>query len=108
MPNEESTDEPTDDRAGDPAAGSTGASRDGPTDQEVVETASDAAQGVVMKHYSQSDLKDLDVTVTFEDGTLEVDVYLNPVADAAPDADAVADEAALAARDAVDDLFADA
>jgi hypothetical protein len=49
-------------------------------------------------------VRDVDVTVTFEDGVLEVDVYLN-----APDdetAERVADEAARAARDAVDDLFA--
>lgn len=81
---------------------------DGPSDQEVVETASEAAEGVVMSHYSQSELKDLDITVTFEDGMLEVDVYLNPVSGAEPDADAVADEAALAAQDAVDELFDDA
>ncbi|MEF8856819.1 MAG: DUF3194 domain-containing protein, partial [Haloplanus sp.] len=44
--------------------------------------------------------------VTFEEGVLDVDVYLNaPDADADPEA--VADEAARAARDAVDDLFAD-
>lgn len=87
---------------------STDAPADGPTDQEVVETASGAAEGVVMSHYSQTDLKDLDITVSFQDGVLDVDVYLNPVADAEPDAEAVADEAALAAQDAVDDLFADA
>lgn len=87
---------------------STDAPADGPTDQEVVETASAAAEGVVMSQYSQTDLKDLDITVSFEDAVLDVDVYLNPVADAEPDAEAVADEAALAAQDAVDDLFADA
>lgn len=79
-----------------------------PTDREVVETASEAAEDVVRTHYSQTDLKDLDITVTFEDGLLDVDVYVNPVADAEPDAESVADEAALAAQDAVDDLFADA
>lgn len=80
---------------------------DGPTDRQVVETASEAAEGVVRKHFTQSNLTDLDITVTFEDGMLEVDVYINPAADADADADAVADEAALAAQDAVDDLFAD-
>ncbi|MFB6219840.1 MAG: DUF3194 domain-containing protein [Halolamina sp.] len=79
---------------------------DGPTDEEVVETASAAAEGVVLDRYKQSELKDLDITVTFEDGVLDVDVYINPPADAEPDAEAVADEAALAAQDAVDDLFA--
>jgi hypothetical protein len=77
-----------------------------PTDAEVVETASAAAEGVVLEHYKQSELTDLDITVTFEEGVLEVDVYINPPEDADPDADAVADEAARTARDAVDELFA--
>ncbi|MDG5817546.1 DUF3194 domain-containing protein [Natronococcus sp. A-GB7] len=75
-----------------------------PTDEEVVQTASDAAEGLIFSRYKQSDVRDYDVTVVFEDGTLEVDVYLN-----APDEDAdperVADDAALAAREAVDELF---
>jgi hypothetical protein len=77
-----------------------------PTDATIVETASEAAEGVVLDRYRQSDLKDLDITVTFEDGVLEVDVYINPPADAEPDAEDVADDAALAAQDAVDELFA--
>jgi hypothetical protein len=77
-----------------------------PTDEEVVETASAAAEGVVLDRYKQSELTDLDVTVTFEDGVLDVDVYVNPPEDADPDAEAVAEEAALAAQDAVDELFA--
>ncbi|GAB7011818.1 DUF3194 domain-containing protein [Halolamina salina] len=76
-----------------------------PTDEEVVETASAAAEGVVLDRYKQSELTDLDVTVTFEDGVLDVDVYVNPPEDAEPDAETVADEAALAAQDAVDELF---
>ena len=75
-----------------------------PTDEAVVETASDAAEGLVFSRYKQSDVRDLDVTATFEDGTLEVDVYLNVDDD---DAEQVADEAALAARAAVDELFED-
>jgi hypothetical protein len=77
-----------------------------PTDEEVVETASAAAEGVVLDRYKQSELTDLDVTVTFEDGVLDVDVYVNPPEDADPDVEAVAEEAALAAQDAVDELFA--
>ena len=80
-----------------------------PTDAEVVETAAEAAEGVIFARYRQSAVTDHDVTVTFEDGVLEVDVYINLGADAdsEADADAVVDEAARAARDAVDDLFAD-
>lgn len=83
-----------------------GDSTDGPTDEEVVQTAAEAAEGVVFARYRQSDVDDLDVTVTFEDGVLEVDVYLNaPATDDSTDAEAVADEAARTARDAVDELF---
>lgn len=75
-------------------------------DETVVQTAAEAAEGVIFSRYRQSDVTDFDVTVTFEDGILDVDVYVN-----APEADAdeatVADDAALAARAAVDDLFAD-
>ena len=79
-----------------------------PTDDEVVQTASDAAEGLIFSRYKQSNVRDYDVTVTFEDGVLEVDVYLN-VPDAeegpGPGPDQVADAAARAARDAVDELF---
>ncbi|WP_277554155.1 DUF3194 domain-containing protein [Halobaculum limi] len=82
--------------------------RPDPTDEEVVQTASEAAEGLVLDRYKQSELRDFDVTVTFVDGVLDVDVYINPPEDAAADAQQVADEAARAARDAVDDLFDDA
>ncbi|WP_123619422.1 DUF3194 domain-containing protein [Halorubrum sp. CSM-61] len=90
---------------------STGESRDAgseggaaePTDDEVVRTAAEAAEGVVFAHYDQSAVTDLDVTVTFEEGVLDVDVYLNAPDD--PDPDAVAREAAETAGEAVDELF---
>jgi len=77
-----------------------------PTDEEVVQTAAEAAEGVIFAHYRQSELKDFDVTVTFEEGVLDVDVYVNAPDDAEADEDAVADEAARTAADAVDELFA--
>ncbi|SEQ46954.1 DUF3194 domain-containing protein [Natrinema salaciae] len=82
---------------------------DEPSDETVVQTASDAAEGVIFSQYKQSDVRDYDVTVVFEDGVLEVDVYLNAPADEEEEADPerVADDAALAARHAVDDLFAE-
>ena len=76
-----------------------------PTDETVAETASDAAEGVILSRYKQSDVTDMDVTVRFESGTLEVDVYLN--APDEPDPEAVAAEAVDAAESAVDELFAD-
>jgi hypothetical protein len=78
---------------------------DEPTDEEVVETAAEAAEGVVFAHYAKSDVRDLDVTVTFEGGVLDVDVYLDAPDDEI-DPEAVADEAARTAAEAVDDLFA--
>ena len=76
-----------------------------PTDEEIVQTAASAAEGVILDRYKQSELTDFDVTVSFEDGVLDIDVYVNPPEDAGGDADTVADAAARAAGDAVDDLF---
>ena len=75
-----------------------------PTDEEVVQAASEAAEGLIFDRYKQSAVRDIDVTVTFEEGVLEVDVYLN-----APDdekAQQVAEAAVDAAEAAVDELFA--
>jgi hypothetical protein len=76
------------------------------SDETVVETASEAAEDVVFSRFDRSTVEDIDVTVSFEDGILEVDVYLN-APDGRADPDRVADDAALAARGAVDDLLAD-
>ncbi|PSQ09084.1 DUF3194 domain-containing protein [Halobacteriales archaeon QS_5_68_33] len=73
------------------------------SDERVVETAAEAARNVVFSRFDRSTVKDVDVTVTFEDGILEVDVYLN--ATEGRNAEQVADDAALAARAAVDDLL---
>ena len=93
--------------AGDDAAGDAEPSDDaaGPSDEEVVRTAAEAAEGIVFNHYDQSAVTDLDVTVTFEEGVLDVDVYLNAPDDADPDPEAVAQEAVETAGEAVDDLF---
>lgn len=91
-----------------PAARKAVPDSDEPDDETVVRTAAEAAEGTVFAHYRQSSVRDLDVTVTFEERVLEVDVYLNVPDDAADtdaDPETVADEAARTARDAVDDLF---
>ncbi len=72
-------------------------------DTEVVRAAARGAEEVVFSRYDRSEVDDLDVRVTFEDGVLEVDVYLD--ADGRADPGQVADDAALAARAAVDDLL---
>jgi hypothetical protein len=79
-------------------------SSDEPPDETVVQTAAEAAENVVFSRLGRSSVEDIDITVTFEDGILEVDVYLN-APDVSGDPDRVADDAALAARGAVDDLF---
>ena len=79
-----------------------------PTDETVVQTAAVAAESVIFDRYKQSKVRDLDVTVSFEEGILDVDVYLNvpsPKRDDETDPAVVAEEATLAARDAVDELF---
>ena len=73
------------------------------SDEHVVETAAEAARDVVFSRFDRSTVEDIDVTVTFEDGILEADVYLN--APEGRNAERVADDAALAARAAVDDLL---
>jgi hypothetical protein len=73
-----------------------------PPESEIVEAAASAAESVVFSRYSRSDVEDLDITVSFEEGILDVDVYLN-APDGLEDPDRVADDAALAARAAVDD-----
>lgn len=75
-----------------------------PTDETVVQTAAEAAEGLIFSRYKQSEVRDLDITVSFDDGVLDVDIYLD-APDAAPDEQQVADDAALAAQSAVDDLF---
>ena len=77
-----------------------------PTDETVVQTAAEAAEGLVFARFANSAVKDLDITVGFDDGILDVDVYINTVDDAEADPDAVAQEAVEAAEAAVDDLFA--
>ncbi len=76
---------------------------DDPDDAEVVRTAARAAEDVVFSRFDNAEVTDLDVTVTFEEGILEVDVFLD--ADGRRDPERVADDAALAARAAVDDLL---
>lgn len=73
-------------------------------DETVVETAVNAAEGVIFSRYKKSAVSDLDITVTFEEGILEVDVYLD-APDDREDPEQVAEDAALAARGAVDDLL---
>ncbi|AWB26979.1 DUF3194 domain-containing protein [Halococcoides cellulosivorans] len=75
---------------------------DGGTDATAAVTAAaDAAHEVVFSRYDRTDVDDVDVTVSFEDDELTVEVIL----EAPGDADRVADDAALAARSAADDLL---
>jgi hypothetical protein len=75
-----------------------------PDDSEIVQTAARAAEDVIFARYSRSDVRDFDVTVSFEDDRLEVDIYLD-ADDGRQDPEQVADDAVLAARNAVDELL---
>lgn len=77
-----------------------------PDEETVVTTAAEAAEGFILSRFANSAITDLDITVTFEDGVLDLDVYLNTADDADADPDTVANEAIDAAEDAVDELFA--
>ncbi|WP_049971759.1 DUF3194 domain-containing protein [Haladaptatus cibarius] len=76
------------------------------SDEEVVQTAAEAAEDVIFSRIKQSQVKDFDVTVTFEEGVLDVDVYVN-APNSERDEEKIANDAALAARAAVDELFAE-
>jgi Protein of unknown function (DUF3194). len=78
---------------------------DEPSDDTVVKTAAEAAEGLVLSRLQNSSVTDLDITVSFEDGVLDLDVYLNTSDDAEVDADEVVEEAVDVAESAVDDLF---
>ena len=77
-----------------------------PSDEAIVEAAAEAAENVVFSRFEHSEVEDFDVTATFEDGVLEVDVYVNAPEKSDRVVENTADDAALAARGAVDDLFA--
>ncbi|MFB6146694.1 MAG: DUF3194 domain-containing protein [Halobacteriaceae archaeon] len=79
---------------------------EGVDDETVVQTAAARAEDVVFSRVDRSTVEDLDVTVSFEDGVLTVEVYVS-APDSTVDTDRLADDAALGARSAVDDLFAD-
>jgi len=69
---------------------------------EVVQTAATAAEKIIFSRYSNSEIRDLDITATFEDGEFEIDVYLDVSDD---EREQVAQDAVLAARSAVDELL---
>jgi hypothetical protein len=75
-----------------------------PSDSAVVKRAAQAAEDLVFSRLAHEDVRDLDVSVSFEAGVLEVDVYLN-APEAAESEATVADDAALAARAAADELL---
>lgn len=75
-----------------------------PTDEEVVRVAAVAAEDVIFSRYDRSEVRDFDVAVTFEEGVLDVDVYLNAPG-GVEDSERVVEDAALAARAAVDELL---
>lgn len=80
---------------------------DTPDDETVVETGAAAARDLVFSRFDTDEVRDVDVMVRFENDVLEVDVYLDVPDPGVRDPELVADDAALAARRAVDRLFED-
>ena len=70
----------------------------------VVETASEAAHGYVFSRLANTTVDDIDVTVSFEEEVLEVDVSIF-APDAEADLEEIAQDAANVAGDAVDELL---
>lgn len=73
-------------------------------DSDVVRAAVDAAEDVIFSRIDRRDIEDVDVTVSFAEGQLEVDVYLN-APDSRVDTQQIAEDATLAAGSAVDSLL---
>lgn len=74
-----------------------------PADTAIVEAAREAAESVIYGRIDRSDIRDLDVTISYEEEILEVDIYID-APDTTVDIQQVADDAALAAQAAVDEL----
>jgi len=73
-----------------------------PEDVAIVDAAVDAAESVIFSRYDRSEIRDLDIGIEFDAGELEIDIYLD-VPDGGATAERAADDAAMAARDAVDE-----
>lgn len=69
--------------------------------KDVVNTGVTAAESVIFSRYSRGEVKDLDVSIQFEDMEVSIDIYLS--IPSAEDEDAVAHDAALAAQNAIDE-----
>lgn len=78
-----------------------------PSDETVVQTAAEAAEAVIFDRVERDELADYDVTVVFEDKQLEVDVYVH-APDSPVSTEQLTEDAATAAREAVDELFGQA
>lgn len=72
-----------------------------PADAEVADTAHSAAIETILSHYDPETIEDLDVTASFDDGELTIDVYLLVPGEDTAD---VVTEAIERATDAVDEI----
>lgn len=78
------------------------------SEETVVEAAAEAAEDVIFETYDRSSVRDIDITVRFEDRELSVDVLVNTNAETreAVEREArVVEDAIQAATVAVDDLL---
>lgn len=70
---------------------------------DVVNAGVSAAESVIFSRYSRNEISDLDITIRYENMEVTIDVYLS--IPAAEDEEAVATDAALAARHAIDNVL---
>ncbi len=78
------------------------------SDEKIVEQAAEAATEHVFSRYKRGEVADLDISVTFEDGVLSVDVLFQTTESTGTtpaEERRIADDAALAATAAVDELL---
>jgi NADPH-dependent ferric siderophore reductase len=75
-----------------------------PSDETVVQTAAEAAEEVIFERVDRDDLADYDVTVSFDAGRLDVDVYVH-APESPGSTEQLTEDAVFAARDAVDELL---
>lgn len=73
-----------------------------PEDVAIVEAAVNAAESVIFSRYDRSEIRDLDIGIEFTVERLEIDIYLD-IPEGGESAEQVADDAAMAALDAVDE-----
>lgn len=75
------------------------------SEEVVVEKTTAAAEDVIFSRCDPSTLEDIDITIRYTEGRLDIDIYLDGDSD---ELQQIAEDAALAARRVADELIEDA